>query len=71
MGGIVMIASFFSPQGAPNSGWTSCPPLADFATMLLLAFPPLLGAAILQAADRLVGTSFFLPSGLIVSGEIV
>ena len=94
VGGIVMIASFFAPQGAPNSGWTSYPPLADFATMgqtfwlagmfllilsallvtaflLLLAFPPLQGAAILQAADRLVGTSFFLPSGLVVSGEIV
>jgi cytochrome c oxidase subunit 1 len=123
-GGLVMIASFFAPQGAPNSGWTSYPPLADFATMgqtfwlagmfllilssllgsinmiativqlrapgltwfrlpffiwaqlvtaflLLLAFPPLQGAVILQAADRLVGTSFFLPSGLIVSGELV
>ena len=123
-GGLVMVASFFAPQGAPNSGWTSYPPLADFATMgqtfwlvgmfllilssllgainmiativqlrapgltwfrlpffiwaqlvtaflLLLAFPPLQGAAILQAADRLVGTSFFLPSGLVVSGEVV
>jgi len=33
VGGMVMIASFFSPQGAPNSGWRSYPPLADFATM--------------------------------------
>jgi cytochrome c oxidase subunit 1 len=122
--GLVMLASFFVPQGAPNSGWTSYPPLADFATMgqtlwlvgmlllivsamfgsvntittivqlrapgltwfrlpffiwaqlvtaflLLLAFPPLQGAAILQLADRLLGTSFFLPSGLFVSGEAV
>jgi cytochrome c oxidase subunit 1 len=122
--GLVMLASFFVPGGAPNSGWTSYPPLADFATMgqtfwligmfllivsalfgsmntittivqlrapgltwfrlpffvwaqlvtaslLLLAFPPLQGAAILQFADRVVGTSFFLPSGLFVGGEAV
>ena len=24
-GGLVMVASFFAPQGAPNSGWTSYP----------------------------------------------
>src|SRR5919106_6843516 len=36
--------------------------------LLLLAFPALQAAAILQAMDRLVGTSFFLPSGLVVSG---
>ncbi len=123
-GGLVMLVSFFVPNGAPNSGWTSYPPLADFATMgqtfwlcgmfllivsalfgsintittivqlrapgltwfrlpffvwaqlvtaflLLLAFPPLQGAAILQFADRVLGTSFFLPSGLFVSGEAV
>ena len=39
------------------------------AFLLLLAFPPLEGASILQLMDRLAGTSFFLPSGLIVSGE--
>ena len=39
--------------------------------LLLLAFPPLQGAAILQLMDRLLGTSFFLPSGLIVGGRIV
>jgi cytochrome c oxidase subunit 1 len=39
------------------------------AFLLLLAFPPLQGAAILQLMDRLAGTSFFLPSGLIVSGN--
>ncbi len=32
-GGLVMVASFFVPQGAANSGWTSYPPLADFVTM--------------------------------------
>jgi len=37
--------------------------------LLLLAFPPLEAAAILQLMDRVAGTSFFMPSGLIVSGE--
>jgi cytochrome c oxidase subunit 1 len=36
--------------------------------LLLLAFPPLQGAAVLQLMDRLAGTSFFLPTGLVVSG---
>src|SRR5580700_6157462 len=39
--------------------------------LLLLAFPPLQGAAILQLMDRLAKTSFFLPSGLIGSGSSV
>ena len=36
--------------------------------LLLLAFPPLEVAAIMQLMDRLVGTSFFVPTGLNVSG---
>ena len=36
--------------------------------MGLLAFPALQAAAILQLMDRIVGTSFFLPSGLMVGG---
>lgn len=39
------------------------------AFLLLLAFPPLQSAAVLQLMDRVVGTSFFMPSGLIVTGE--
>ncbi len=39
--------------------------------LLLLAFPPLEAAGVLQLFDRLVGTSFFLPSGLVVSGELL
>lgn len=38
--------------------------------LLLLAFPPLEAAGILQLMDRLAGTSFFLPSGLVVSGQV-
>src|SRR5439155_26854735 len=43
---------------------------AQFVTsfLLLLAFPPLEAAAVLQLMDRLAHTSFFLPSGLVVSG---
>ena len=123
VGGVVMLASFFLPGGAANSGWTSYPPLttvsatmgqtawligmiflitssllgsinfivttiqlrakglgffrlpffvwAQFVTafLLLLAFPPLEAAGVLQLMDRLAGTSFFAPSGLVVSGR--
>lgn len=123
-GGLIMIASFFMPGGAANSGWTSYPPLSDIATMgqtfwllgmiylitssllgsiniivtivqlradgltwfklpifvwaqlvtsflLVLAFPPLEVAGILQLMDRLVGTSFFLPAGLVVTDQLL
>jgi cytochrome c oxidase subunit I len=39
------------------------------AFLLLLAFPPLEAAAVLQLMDRLAGSSFFLPTGLVVSGQ--
>jgi len=39
--------------------------------LLLLAFPPLEAAGVLQLMDRVAGTSFFLPSGLVVSGQIL
>ena len=39
------------------------------AFLLLLAFPPLEAAAVLQLMDRLMDTSFFLPSGLVISYE--
>ena len=44
---------------------------AQFVTafLLLLAFPPLEAAGVLQLMDRLAGTSFFLPSGLVISGK--
>ncbi|MBI3096938.1 MAG: cbb3-type cytochrome c oxidase subunit I [Planctomycetes bacterium] len=37
------------------------------AFLLLLAFPPLEAAGVLQLMDRVFGTSFFLPSGLVVN----
>ena len=44
---------------------------AQFVTsfLLLLAFPPLQAAGILQLMDRLAKTSFFMPEGLVVSGQ--
>jgi len=44
---------------------------AQFVTsfLLLLAFPPLEAAGVLQLMDRLAGTSFFMPSGLVLSGR--
>jgi cytochrome c oxidase subunit 1 len=38
------------------------------AFLLLLAFPPLEAAAFMQLMDRLASSSFFSPTGLIVSG---
>ena len=40
------------------------------AFLLLLAFPPLEAAGVLQLMDRLAGTNFFMPEGLVVSGVI-
>jgi cytochrome c oxidase subunit 1 len=46
---------------------------AQFVTsfLLLLAFPPLEAAGVLQLMDRIAHTSFFLPTGLVVSGELL
>jgi cytochrome c oxidase subunit I len=38
------------------------------ALLLLLAFPALQAAAVFQLMDRVAGTSFFLPSGLVLGG---
>jgi cytochrome c oxidase subunit 1 len=121
VGGVVMLASFFMPGGAAQSGWTSYPPLSVInpgqtawligmvflitssllgsmniittiiqlrapgmtfmrfpffiwcqlvtSFLLVLAFPPLETAGVMQLMDRLAGTSFFMPTGLVVSGQ--
>ena len=123
IGGVIMLSSFFMPEGAARSGWTSYPPLSIFESgqtiwligmvflitssllgsmniivtivqlrapglswwrlplfvwtqfvtsfLLVLAFPPLEAAAILQLMDRVAHTSFFLPSGLVYAGATV
>jgi cytochrome c oxidase subunit 1 len=72
LGAINFIATIIQLR-APGLTWFRLPFFvwAQFITafLLLLAFPPLLGAAALQGMDRVAGTSFFLPSGLVVSGR--
>ncbi len=43
---------------------------AQFITafLLLLAFPPLEAAVVMQLMDRVAATSFFMPTGLVVNG---
>src|SRR5713226_7202834 len=45
---------------------------AQFVTsfLLLLAFPPLEAAGVMQLMDRLAHTSFFLPTGLAIGGNL-
>ncbi len=62
------------PLRAPGMTWMRLPFFvwAQFVTafILLLAFPPLEAAGVLQLMDNLAGTSFFLPTGLAVSGHV-
>jgi cytochrome c oxidase subunit I len=71
--GAVNFITTIAQLRAPGLTWFRLPFFvwAQFITafLLLLAFPALQGAAILQAMDRLVHTSFFLPSGLAVAGR--
>ena len=71
LGAVNFIATIIQLR-APGMTWMRLPFFvwAQFVTafLLLLAFPPLEAAAVMQLADNLLGTSFFLPSGLIVSG---
>jgi len=127
---VVMLASFFTPNGPAASGWTAYPPLSALkgaiagsnlgqdlwlvamalfivsftlgglnflatitamrrpglsmmdlplftwsmlfvAILGLLAFPSLTAAAMMLLLDRHAGTSFFIPMGLVLSGEAV
>lgn len=60
---------------APGLSWFRLPIFvwAQFVTaiLLLFAFPVLQAGAILQLLDRVVGTSFYMPTGLVVSGAIL
>src|SRR5437899_2704391 len=71
LGAVNFIATIIQLR-APGMTWMRLPFFvwAQFVTafLLLLAFPPLEAAAVMQLADNLLGTSFFLPSGLVISG---
>ncbi|HIG30496.1 MAG TPA: cytochrome C oxidase subunit I [Verrucomicrobiales bacterium] len=69
--GAVNFITTIIQERAPGLTWMKLPFFvwAQFVTgfLLLLAFPPLEAAGVMQLMDRLAGTSFFMPSGLVVS----
>src|SRR6185503_13709011 len=71
LGAVNFIATIIQLR-APGMTWMRMPFFcwAQFVTafLLLLAFPPLEAAGVMQLMDNLMGTSFFLPSGLMVGG---
>src|SRR5438477_3807326 len=73
LGAVNFIATVIQLR-APGMTWMRLPFFvwAQFVTafLLLLAFPPLEAAAVMQLMDNLAHTSFFLPSGLAVSGQL-
>jgi len=72
LGAVNFIATIVQLR-APGMTWFRLPFFvwAQLVTafLLLLAFPALQAAAVLQGMDRVAGTSFFLPSGLVISGR--
>jgi len=60
---------------APGMGWMRMPIFVwtQFVTaiLLLLAFPVLQAGALLQLLDRVLGTCFYLPAGLVISGQLM
>jgi cytochrome c oxidase subunit 1 len=71
LGAVNFIATIIQLR-APGMTWMRLPFFvwAQFVTafLLLLAFPPLEAAGIMQLMDKVAHTSFFLPTGLAVSG---
>ena len=74
LGAVNFIATIINLR-APGMTWLRLPFFvwAQFITafLLLLAFPPLEAAGIMQLMDRVLETSFFLPTGLVVGGQDV
>ncbi len=73
LGAVNFIATIIQLR-APGMTWMRMPWFVwvQFvsAFLLLLAFPPLEAAALMQLMDKVAGTSFFLPTGLMVDGQI-
>ena len=73
LGAVNFIATIIQLR-APGMTWMRLPFFvwAQFVTafLLLLAFPPLEAAGVMQLMDNLAGTSFFLPTGLAVGGKL-
>jgi cytochrome c oxidase subunit I len=70
LGSVNFIATIIQLR-APGMTWMRLPffTWTQFITafLLLLAFPPLEAAGFMQLMDRTFGTSFFMPTGLVVS----
>ena len=73
LGSVNVIATVIQLR-APGMTWMRLPFFvwAQFVTafLLLLAFPPLEAAAVMQFMDKVAHTSFFLPTGLAVGGQL-
>ncbi len=73
LGSVNFIATIIQLR-APGMTWMRLPFFvwAQFVTafLLLLAFPPLEAAAVMQFMDKVAHTSFFLPTGLAVGGQL-
>ena len=73
LGAVNFIATVIQLR-APGMTWMRLPFFvwAQFVTafLLLLAFPPLEAAGLMQLADKVLHTSFFLPTGLAIGGAI-
>jgi cytochrome c oxidase subunit 1 len=71
LGAVNFIATIIQMR-APGMTWMRLPFFvwAQFVTafLLLLAFPPLEAAGVMQLMDKVAGTSFFLPTGLAAPG---
>jgi cytochrome c oxidase subunit I len=71
LGSVNLLATVIQLR-APGLTWMRLPffTWAQFVTgfLLLLAFPPLEAAGVMQLMDKVAHTSFFLPTGLAVSG---
>ena len=74
LGALNFITTIFQLR-APGLTWMKLPFFVwtqlVTAFLLLLAFPPLEAAGIFQLMDRVLGTSFFMPSGLVVTNQIL
>ncbi|MBA4150190.1 MAG: cbb3-type cytochrome c oxidase subunit I [Verrucomicrobia bacterium] len=72
LGSVNVLATIIQLR-APGMNWMRLPFFvwAQFVTafLLLLAFPPLEAAGVMQLMDKVFHTSFFLPTGLAVGGE--
>jgi cytochrome c oxidase subunit 1 len=73
LGSVNLLATIIQLR-APGLTWMRLPFFvwAQFVAnfLLLLAFPPLEAAGVMQLMDKLFGTSFFLPTGLAVGGNL-